>query len=147
MPQLLSRRDNNGWLTPAMADILRQAVGSLPGEDLVRTQIAEIQRILNEQDTPARIVDVRKASRVLFIARPELVGKRSARRLVTPAEIRRSLGAVADQHLEWTLGFVQQMPASDSSLLTRTRAGTLVRATQALASLNENVVYCSAHTR
>ncbi len=137
MPQLLSRRDDNGWLTPAMADILRQATGSLPGEDSVRAQIAEIQRILSEQDTPARIVDARPiASRVLFIARPELVGKRSARRPVMPAEIRRSLGAVADQHPEWTLGFIQQMPDDDESvgILLRTEQHQPLRLRQVLVS-------------
>lgn len=137
MPQLLSRRDDNGWLTPAMADILRQASGALPGEDALRAQIVEIQRILTEQETPARIVDARPmASRVLFIARPELVGKRSARRPVTAAEIRRSLSAIAEQHPDWTLGFIQQMPEDEDSvgILLRTEQHQPLKLRQVLIS-------------
>lgn len=137
MPQLLSRRDDNGWLTPAMADILRQATGALPGEDALRAQAAEIQRILLEQETPARVVDVHPtASRILFIARPELVGKRSARRPVTPAEIRRSLSVIAEQHPDWTLGFVQQIPDDDTSvgILLRTEQHQPLKLRQVLIS-------------
>lgn len=137
MPQLLSRRDDNGWLTPAMADILRQTTGALPGEDALHAQAAEIQRILLEQETPARIVDVRPtASRTLFIVRPELVGKRSARRPVTPAEIRRSLSAIAEQHPDWTLGFVQQVPDDDESvgILLRTDQHQPLKLRQVLIS-------------
>jgi S-DNA-T family DNA segregation ATPase FtsK/SpoIIIE len=120
-----------------MADILRQTAGVLPGEDRLRAQIAEIQRILLEQETPARIVDARPmASRVLFIARPEIIGKRSARRPVTPAEIRRSLSAIAEQHPEWTLGFIQQMPDDPDSvgILLRTEQHQPLHLRQVLIS-------------
>lgn len=137
MPQLLSRRDDNGWLTPAMADILLPAAGSPLSEDTLRAQAAEIQRLLHEQDAPVRIVDARPiTSRVLFIARPELVGKRNARRSVTPAEIRRGLSTVAEQHPEWTLGFIQQIPDDNESvgILLRTEKHQPLKLRQVLVS-------------
>src|SRR5690606_8917014 len=56
MPQLLSRRDDAGWLTPAMADILTQPVPSLPSEEVIRAQMANLQQALAARDAPVRIV-------------------------------------------------------------------------------------------
>jgi hypothetical protein len=117
MPQLLSRRDDTGWLTPSMADILKQGTAALPAEDLIRSQVNEIQQILTELETPARIIDVRPSpSHILYIARPEIVGRRSNRRPVTPAEIRRSLGTIAEKHADWTLGFLPRIQDDDESV-------------------------------
>jgi len=117
MPQLLSRRDDTGWLTPSMADILKQGTAALPAEDLIRSQVNEIQQMLAELETPARIIDVRPSpSHILYIARPEIVGRRSNRRPVTPAEIRRSLGTIAEKHSDWTLGFLPKVQDDDESI-------------------------------
>jgi DNA segregation ATPase FtsK/SpoIIIE, S-DNA-T family len=117
MPQLLSRRDDTGWLTPSMADILKQGTAALPAEDLIRSQVNEIQQMLAELETPARIIDVRPSpSHILYIARPEIVGRRSNRRPVTPAEIRRSLGTIAEKHTDWTLGFLPKIQDDDESI-------------------------------
>ncbi len=117
MPQLLSRRDETGWLTPSMADILKQGTAALPAEDLIRSQVNEIQQMLTELETPARIIDVRPSpSHILYIARPEIVGRRSNRRPVTPAEIRRSLGTIAERRTDWTLGFLPKILDDDESI-------------------------------
>lgn len=117
MPQLLSRRDDTGWLTPSMADILKQGTAALPAEDLIRSQVNEIQQMLTDLETPARIIDVRPSpSHILYIARPEIVGRRSNRRPVTPAEIRRSLGSIAEKHPDWTLGFLPKIQDDDESI-------------------------------
>lgn len=109
MPQLLSRRDDSGWLTPAMADILMQHTAPLLPEDTLRDQITEIQRRLADLETPIRIVDIRPSpSHVLYIARPE-AARRGSRKPTTPADIRRNLGKLAEEHQDWTLGFMSQV--------------------------------------
>jgi hypothetical protein len=109
MPQLLSRRDDAGWLTPAMADILMQHTAPLLPEDALRDQIAEIQQRLADLETPIRIVDIRPSpSHVLYIARPE-VPRRGSRKPATPADIRRNLGKLSEEHEDWTLGFMGQV--------------------------------------
>ncbi|MBZ0290406.1 MAG: hypothetical protein K8I30_22465, partial [Anaerolineae bacterium] len=123
MPQLLSRRDDAGWLTPSLADILKQSTAAMPPEDKVREQVAAIQQDLTELETPARIVDIRPSpSHMLFIARPELIGRWNNRRLVSPAEIRRSLGTIAERHADWTLGFLPKVQddADSVGILLRT---------------------------
>lgn len=130
MPQLLSRRDDSGWLTPSMADILKQSTAALPAEDRVREQVAELQQSLAELETPARIVDIRPSpSHILFIARPELIGRWNNRRLVTPAEIRRSLGTIAERHPDWTLGFLPKVQDDSESvgILLRTEQNQPLR--------------------
>ena len=109
MPQLLSRRDDSGWLTPSMADILMQHTAPLLPEDALRDQIAAIQQRLADLETPIRIVDVRPSpSHVLYLARPE-AARRGSRKPVTPADIRRNLGKLAEEHQDWTLGFMGQV--------------------------------------
>lgn len=123
MPQLLSRRDETGWLTPSMADILKQATAALPSEETVREQVTALQQALTELETPARIVDIRPSpSHMLFIARPEQVGRWNNRKLVTPAEIRRSLGTITERNPGWTLGFLPRVAddAESVGILLRT---------------------------
>ncbi|HLV34396.1 MAG TPA: FtsK/SpoIIIE domain-containing protein [Spirillospora sp.] len=108
MPQLLSRRDDAGWLTPAMADILVQRTAPLVSEDMLRDQIAVIQQRLADLETPIRIVDIHPSpSHILYVARPET--RRGSRKSPTPAEIRRNLGKLAEEREDWTLGFMNQV--------------------------------------
>ncbi len=117
MPQLLSRRDDAGWLTPAMADILTQMPLHLPTEELLRAQMGELQQKLADHEAPVRIVDVRPSpSQILYIARPEPVGRLGNRRPVTANEVRRGLGAIAEQHKEWILGFLNRLNDTDDSM-------------------------------
>ncbi len=133
MPQLLSRRDNYGWLTPSMADILTQGTAPLSGEENLRDQINQIQQRMDALDSPVRIVDVRHSpSRNLFIARPE---SRRGRK-TSLAEIRRGLGKLDDEQDDWTLGFISQLPDDPDSvgILMRTSQHEPVRLRQLLLS-------------
>lgn len=116
MPQLLSRRDDAGWLTPAMADILMQHTAPLLPEDALRDQIAEIQQRLADLETPIRIVDIRPSpSHVLYIARPEAT-RRGSRKPAAPADIRRNLGKLSEEHQDWTLGFMGQVQEDEGTI-------------------------------
>lgn len=93
-----------------MADILKATTSPLLSEDPIRNQIVEIEHTLAEADAPIRIVDVRPTpSRLLYLARPEIVGRRSGRRLVSAADIRRGLAALAEQRKDWTIGFMPRV--------------------------------------
>ncbi len=76
MPQLLSRADENGWVTPAAAD-----VGVAPAEKpydakYLYQQANLIQRRFAELSTPVRIVDVRASpSHLRFFLRPAMSGQ------------------------------------------------------------------------
>lgn len=136
MPQLLSRRDDAGWLTPAMADILIQRSAPPLTEDALRDQIAEIQQRLAGLETPIRIVDIRPSpSHILYIARPEPT-RRGNRRPAAPAEIRRNLGKLAEEHEDWTLGFISQIPDDPEAvgILLRVPQHQPVRLRQVLLS-------------
>lgn len=110
MPQLFSRIDANNWLTPSIADILDQGANPPGGDGSIRKQTSELQQALRDAGSPVRIVNVLPTpSYTLFTAQAETTGRLGARRNITPNEIRRSLTAVADQHKEWTLGFVPQV--------------------------------------
>src|SRR5215475_1768848 len=122
MPQLLSRMDKAGWLTPSLPDILDAGAAPPGGEDYIRAQALELQQAFSEQGTPARIVNVRPtSSRTLYIARLDQVGRVTGRRPVTPTEILRTFARIAEKHPDWTLGFLPQLQDSDGSI------GVLVR--------------------
>ncbi len=78
MPQLFSRADENGWVTPAAAD-----VGVAPAEKpydakYLYQQANLIQRRFAELSTPVRIVDVRASpSHLRFLLRPAISGQTS----------------------------------------------------------------------
>ncbi|MBZ0301007.1 MAG: hypothetical protein K8J31_14765 [Anaerolineae bacterium] len=136
MPQLLSRRDDAGWLTPAMADILIQKTAPLLSEDVLREQIAEIQQRLADLETPIRIVDIRPSpSHILYAARPE-VPRRGSRKPPTPNDVRRNLGRLADEHPDWTLGFMNQIPDTPDAIgiLLRTPQHQPIKLRQVLLS-------------
>lgn len=114
MPELFSRMDNTSWLTPSIADILDQGPAPPGGDGSIRERMLTLQRELSEFETPARIVNVRSTpSYTLYVARPETVGRLGNRRAITPNEIKRSIGRIAEAHKDWTLGFMPQM--SDDS--------------------------------
>lgn len=117
MPQTLSRMDDTNWLTPSIADILEQGAAPPGGDGSIRQYMLQIQDELNELGTPARIINVRSTpSYTLYIARPDVVGRLGNRRVVTPNEVRRSLGRIAEQHKEWTLGFMPQLQEDEEAI-------------------------------
>ncbi|MDX1995625.1 MAG: FtsK/SpoIIIE domain-containing protein [bacterium] len=123
MPQLFSRMDDMNWLTPSIADILDQGAAPPGGDGSIREQTQLLQQKLAELDTPARILNVRNTpSYTLFIARPETVGRLGNRRQVTPNEIKRSIGQIAEENKTWRLGFLPQIQeqADTIGILLRT---------------------------
>lgn len=110
MPQLFSRMDDMNWLTPSIADILDQGAAPPGGDGTIREQTLLLQQKLAELETPVRILNVRNTpSYMLFIARPESIGRLGNRRPVTAAEIRRSIGQIAEENRTWRLGFLPQI--------------------------------------
>lgn len=110
MPQLFSRVDDASWLTPSIADILDQGAAPPGGDGSIRQYMLQLQEEFSEIGTPVRIVNVRPTpSYTLYVARPDAVGRLGSRRTVPANEIRRSLGKIAEQHKEWTLGFLPQL--------------------------------------
>ena len=118
MPQLLSRMDNIGWLTPSMAEIMDQGAPLPGGDGSIREQMLQIQKELADLETPAKIVNVRSMpSYTLFVTRPDMVGRLGNRRPVTVNEIRRSLAKIAENHKqEWLLGFMPQLNDQEDSI-------------------------------
>lgn len=117
MPELYSRTDDAGWLTPSIADILEQGTPPPGGDGSIRDHMLTIQKELADLETPAKIVNVRSMpSYTLYIARPESIGRLGNRRTVTPQEIRRSLARVAEQHPDWAIGFLPKLEDDESSL-------------------------------
>jgi len=117
MPELFSRMDLVNWLTPSIADILDQGPAPPGGDGSIRERMLTLQRELAELDTPARIVNVRSTpSYTLYIARPETVGRLGNRRTITPNELKRSIGRIAESHKDWTLGFMPQMRDDESTV-------------------------------
>jgi len=105
MPELYSRTDDAGWLTPSIADVLEQGAPPPGGDGSIRDHMLTIQRELADLETPAKIINVRSMpSYTLYVARPETIGRLGSRRTVTPQEIRRSLARIVEQHPDWALG-------------------------------------------
>lgn len=134
MPQLLSRRDEVGWLTPSMADILAQRTAPLPPEDTLRDQVARIQQQMADLESPIRLIDILPSpSHNLLIARPE---DRRNQQAAARVEIRRNLGKIAEQNPDWTLGFISQLPDDEESvgILVRTPQHQPIKLRQVLLS-------------
>jgi len=124
MPELFSRMDNTSWLTPSIADILDQGPAPPGGDGSIRERMLMLQRELSELETPARIVNVRSTpSYTLYVARPETVGRLGNRRVITPNEIKRSIGRIAEAHKDWTLGFMPQMREDSNTVGILLRTG------------------------
>jgi S-DNA-T family DNA segregation ATPase FtsK/SpoIIIE len=110
MPQLLSRMDDLNWLTPSIADILEQGAAPPGGDGSMRELINQLQDEFAALETPAKVVNLRPTpSYTMFLLQAETVGRLGNRRTVTPAELRRSTGQIAEKHKEWRLGFVAQV--------------------------------------
>lgn len=134
MPQLLSRMDPSGWLTPSIADILEHGVTPPGGEELIRAQAMELQRILTEQGAPTRIVNVRPtSSRTLYIARPDPNNRFVRKQAITPGDIARSFKRIRELHPDWTLGFLPSMQDHGAlGVLLRTEQHRAMRLRQLL---------------
>lgn len=114
MPQLFSRMDDVNWLTPSIADVLDQGTMALGGGGgSVREQMLTLQNELAALETPAKVINISaQPSHTIFVLQPDYVGRLGARRLVSAAELRRSVGQIAERHKEWRVGF---MPALEES--------------------------------
>lgn len=117
MPQLFSRVDDNHWLTPTIADILEQGSGMPLSEATIREQLNLLQTKLAELETPVKIIDILPTpSYTMFIAKPETVGRLGNRRTVTPNEIRKSIGQLAEENRQWKLGFMPTAPDNPEAI-------------------------------
>jgi hypothetical protein len=132
VPQLLSRIDQSGWLTPSIADILEQGATPPGGEQTIRSQAMELQRALTEQGAPTRIVNVRPtSSRTLYIARPDLSNRFVRKQIITQSDITRSFTSLTDTHPDWTLGFLPKMQDNGAiGILLRTQQHRSIRLRQ-----------------
>ncbi|MBC7811914.1 MAG: hypothetical protein H7175_12240 [Burkholderiales bacterium] len=123
MPQLLSRMDDSGWLTPSIADIL-EAGAPPPGEDTVRAQAQELRQTMAAAGTPARILDVHQTpAYTLYITAPEQ-GRRGGKRAGSVNDFQTGLKQLSQQHKDWTIGFLPQVRDNTSA------AGIIVRTPQ-----------------
>lgn len=125
MPQLFSRVDENHWLTPTIADILEQGSAMPLSEAEIREQITQLQNKLADLETPVKVIDILPTpSYTLFVAKPESVGRLGNRRVVSPNEIRKSIGQIAEENRQWKLGFMPTVPDNPDTIgiLLRTDA-------------------------
>lgn len=123
MPQLLSRMDDLNWLTPSIADILEQGAAPPGGDGSMRDMVSQLEEEFAASETPAKVVNLRPTpSYTLFLLQPETVGRLGSRRVITPAELRRSSGQIAERHKDWRLGFLAQVEDTPEAvgLLVRT---------------------------
>lgn len=137
MPQLLSRRDESGWLTPSMADVLTQSPSVMPGEETLRTQLNILQRQLADLGTPVRVTDIRPSpSHTLFITQPETVGRLGDRHPVSPNDVRHNLGRLDKHHKNWSLGFIYRLSDDNNAMgiLLRTEHNTPLPLRQVIIS-------------
>jgi DNA segregation ATPase FtsK/SpoIIIE, S-DNA-T family len=115
MPQLLSRMDHAGWLTPSVADILDQGSPPPGGEESIRAQAMELQRALAEQTLPIRIANVRPtSSRTLFIARSDIGSRLGKIQTLQPSDINRAFAQLTKSHPDWSLGYLPQFEDTDA---------------------------------
>ena len=110
MPQLYSRMDEMNWVTPAVGDILDHGSAPPGGNGTIREQMLMLQEMLEDLDTPCRVVNVRPTpSYTLFVTKPDIVQDGDERRSVTANEIKRSLAHIAEDHKDWKLGFLPHL--------------------------------------
>lgn len=123
MPQPSSRIDaTSKWLTPSIADILDQSAPPPNNETALREMIGQIQEEFTALQTPAKVINIRPTpSYTLFILQPDVVGWLGTRR-ITPLELRRSAGQIAERRKDWRVGFLPKVnDAADAvGLLVRT---------------------------
>jgi hypothetical protein len=108
MPQLFSRMDDANWLTPAIAEILEQGAAPPSNAGSIREQTVILDKELSDLGTPVRMGTPRLTpSHTLFEAQPTSGGL--GRKAITPMDIRRSMARIAEQHKDWTLGFLSEV--------------------------------------
>ncbi len=87
MPQLLSRMDDTGWLTPAIAEMLDEVLPIPHDEKFRREQAVKLQKRLAELGAPARVTRIAVLpSHTLFLLQPGATGRRGATQRITSAE-------------------------------------------------------------
>jgi DNA segregation ATPase FtsK/SpoIIIE-like protein len=123
MPQPSSRIDaTSKWLTPSIADILDQSAPPPNNETALREMIAQLQEEFSALQTPVKVINIRPTqSYTLFILQPDVVGWLGTRR-ITPLELRRSAGQIADRRKDWRIGFLPKVDDAPDAvgLLVRT---------------------------
>jgi len=109
--------DNQGWLTPSIAEILLQGPPPPAGDGTIRDQALELQQALSNKNTPARIVNVRLTpSYTMFVAQPESIGRIGNRQNITPEDLRRSLNELNDERDDWTLGIIPNLQDEEGTV-------------------------------
>ncbi len=92
MPELLTRTDDAGWMTPAIAEVLLPLPPLPYNEAYLSEQAKTIMRELEGAEAPAQVIGrVPLPSHTLFALQPGEVGRRRERRPVTVEEIRAAL--------------------------------------------------------
>ncbi|MBN1285775.1 MAG: hypothetical protein JXB47_10280 [Anaerolineae bacterium] len=97
MPQLLTRMDDAGWLTPAIAEVLAPLPPRPFDDAAVAEQARAIERAAAEAQVPVRIMG-RGAlpSHTMFVVQPGEVGRLRNRREVTLDQVREALPKLAE---------------------------------------------------
>ncbi len=110
MPELLTRMDNAGWLTPSIAEVLDPLARPPYDDDFTGRQAGRIQKVLGELGVPVIVVGVgAMPSHTLFALQPEPAGRRGKRRAVTASDIRRHLNALATELDAEEIGLIDEM--------------------------------------
>ncbi|GEM_PF-2165311 len=115
MPRLLSRMDDTGWLTPAIADVLDELPSIPHDEQFRRDQALTIQQRLAELGTPVRIVRIGVSpSWTLFVLQPGEERQRGSRQKVSAEGIARRLPHVQRALEAEAVGIVPELrPGSE----------------------------------
>lgn len=121
MPQLLTRMDDAGWLTPAIAEVLAPLPPRPYDEATITQQARTIERVTGEAEVPVKVMG-RGAlpSHTLFVLQPGEVGRLRNRRAVTVDEVRDVLPQLAEA-LESEVGILLHLDRAPDSF------GLLVR--------------------
>jgi hypothetical protein len=112
--------DDANWLTPAIAELLEQGAAPPNNAGSTRDQSRILEKELSDLNTPGRVMNPRLTpSHTLYPVRPEAGG--IGRKAITPTDIRRSMARIAEQHKDWTLGFLAELQDSEGvGILLRT---------------------------
>lgn len=107
MPQLVSRPDASGWVTPSPDDIL-ESPATPPGRDeTIRAQAMALQRALTEQVSPVRVMNVRPSnSRTLFLLRADNDNRFVKRDTLRLTDITRAFNKITQAQPSWSLAYL-----------------------------------------
>ncbi len=107
MPQLLSRLDAAGWLTPAIAEVLDELPPLPHDERFRREQVATILKRLNDVGAPVRVVRVGVfPSLTLYVVQPSTPRRRGSSQPTSVEEIARQLPRLKDALQAESVGIV-----------------------------------------